>query len=77
MIQYVYKIKNKDGLYSSGQSKIRWIEDGKSWTSLRNLRMHLKYLENIISRDSEDYPYHGCSIVRFKIEEDEVLEVIK
>ena len=48
MIQYIYKIKNKEGLYSSGQSKIRWIDDGKSWTSLKNLRMHLKYLENII-----------------------------
>ena len=77
MVQYVYKIRSKEGLFSSGQSKVRWIEDGKSWTSLRNLRAHLKYLENLIPRDSEDYPYHGCSIVRFEVLEDEVLEVIK
>lgn len=77
MTQYVYKIKNQDGLFSSGQTNIRWIEDGKNWSSLRYLRMHLKLVGKGTPIDSPDYPYHNCSIVRFKIEEDETLETIK
>ncbi|MGL5348298.1 MAG: hypothetical protein ACRDA3_13190 [Peptostreptococcaceae bacterium] len=76
-MQYVYKIRNRDGSFSSGLTDVKWSEGGKCWSSLRNLRLHLKVLSNKIDPSHPDYPYHNCSIVRFKIEEDEVLEVIK
>lgn len=37
----VYKIRNKDGLFSTGTSSPRWTKEGKTWTSLGKLKNHL------------------------------------
>ena len=38
----VYKIKNKNGLYSSGGTSPRFVKDGKCWGSIRQLKNHLR-----------------------------------
>lgn len=76
-MEYIYKIRTKDGLFSVGQSKPRFSEHGKCWTSMKFLRAHLRIVENVTPKGSPDYPYKNCSVVRFKLEEDEVLETFK
>lgn len=77
MVTYVYKIRNSEGFFSIGTTKPKFTENGKYWSNLKFLRSHLSIIAKQTPKDHPDYPYHGCSIVRFKIEEDEVLENIK
>lgn len=38
----VYKIKNKDGLYSTGGTTPKFVKDGKVWSKLSHLKNHLR-----------------------------------
>ena len=83
ILKYIDEIKDPRKTYDYSMrylimsEMLMFLSEGKSQRFTETAFEDTKYLENIISRDSEDYPYHGCSIVRLKVEEDEVLEVIK
>ena len=40
----IYKIKNPDGLYSTGGSSPKWTRKGKTWVALNHLRAHLTFI---------------------------------
>lgn len=37
----IFKIKNSDGLYSTGGTTPRWTKTGKTWVALNHLQAHL------------------------------------
>ena len=63
-IKTTYKIRNKEtGLISTGGPNPRWVEKGKSWTSLANIRDH----SDQIARDIwVDWPYDNAEVVAFE-----------
>jgi len=42
--QKVYKIRNAEGLFSTGGTTPRWTKQGKTWTALNHLSAHLSLL---------------------------------
>lgn len=38
----VYKIRNSKGLFSTGGSKPRFVKDGKVWSKLSHVKLHLR-----------------------------------
>jgi len=69
-----YKIRNGDGLFSTGGTHPSWTKKGKTWGNLGSLRSHLTLLcEHWASRAYPHYwrkdtplpahPYDGCEIL--------------
>ena len=57
-----YKILNtKTGLFSMGGTDPKWNNDGKTWTSAKNIRLHLKMLKEKNLCDC----YKNCKILTF------------
>jgi hypothetical protein len=71
----VYKIKNEDGLYSNGEAgNIKWNKQGKSWTSIGYLKVHLIAVYN---RNRPNFKkYKNCKIVRYEVVEAENLDIM-
>lgn len=42
----VYKIRNPQGLHSTGGSCPRWTKNGKTWVALNHLKAHLTLLRD-------------------------------
>lgn len=40
----IYKIKNPQGLYSTGGSAPKWAKTGKTWVALNHLQAHLSLI---------------------------------
>lgn len=40
----VYKIRNKDGLFSSGGMRPNWVKQGKIWQQLGHVHSHIQQL---------------------------------
>lgn len=57
----VYKIiDNNTGLYSSGGVAVKWAKEGKTWTSLRGLKLHLReFSSNYTWRE---HPYNNSNV---------------
>jgi len=68
-----YRIKNEEGLYSSGGVAPSWvkIESAKTWKSVRALRLHLTTVQkgNHYMKPLSTYPYKNCNVQTFKIDE--------
>lgn len=79
----VYKIRNKEGLFSTGGAYPGFHKEGKSWWNLSNLKSHLRLLESYSKRNPKrkiDIIYKDCEIVEYeKIERTtkSVIEYIK
>lgn len=80
--QNVYKIRNKEGLFSSGGTYPKWSKIGKVWASRMALSNHLTLVndggpyeerETRVARGKENEQllkyYNGCSIVVYDIHE--------
>lgn len=64
-----YKIKNKDGLFSTGGKSPKFKKKGKSWSSLGHLKNHLTLVN--------EYPnfhniYKDCVVVTYELTEVEL-----
>lgn len=49
----IYKIKNKDGLFSTGTTHPRWTKKGKVWQSFRSVKLHLRQFCSDFGWDKE------------------------
>lgn len=74
----VYKIRRKsDGLFSKGGNYVWFSKEGKTWSSLRNLKLHLSQFADNYTHYSQNKfgdkllrEYRDCEIVCFNIVED-------
>ena len=68
-----YRIKNEDGLYSSGRFDPDFvsIEKSKLWRSIRALKLHLHGVRegNHYNNPIKPYPYDDCIVEIFEIQE--------
>ena len=62
---YIYKIMNKNGLFSTGGMGVSFHEKGKEWKEKRHLISHLT--QTIHCKNEE--VYDGCFIVRCELKE--------
>lgn len=58
----IYKIRNQEGLYSTGGSYVHWTKMGKTWQNLAHLKCHLAMLGKHLEQT-----YKDCKIVTFEI----------
>jgi hypothetical protein len=42
----MYKIRNQEGLFSTGGEKPHWRRKGKVWNELRFIKSHLKFMRS-------------------------------
>jgi len=42
----IYKIKNSEGLYSTGGSRPKWTKRGKTWSQMNFVKNHLRMFIN-------------------------------
>lgn len=69
-----YKIMNAEGKFSTGGLSYRFNRNGKTWTTLHGLKLHLKMLEKCPYSMNN---YKDCKIVCFKMEVIEDIKIIK
>jgi len=49
----IYKIKNKDGNFSTGTMHPRWTKKGKIWQSFGSIKLHLRQFCSNIGWNAE------------------------
>lgn len=54
----VYKIKNSEGLFSTGGYNPNWTKRGKSWGSMSALKSHLRQFCHDYKTDSNPYRFY-------------------
>lgn len=69
----IYKIQNKDGLFSVGGTdygykSISFSKTGKAWTALQHIKSHIKNLK-IVGSDWEVVEYELVEVKRYKATE--------
>lgn len=75
----VYRIKNKDGLYSSGGQNPRFSKNsGKVWTSLGRLKNHLRQFcpkpkKTKFNNNPYDLQYEAHEVTKNKIPSDWII----
>lgn len=73
----VYKIRNKNGLFSTGGTTPRWKKKGKTWTSFQYVQAHL----NMICKYCEKYkyldPYVNCVVVEYSVTENLIYDIVR
>lgn len=74
--QKLYKIRNKNGLFSSGGERPHFSKSGKTWVGIGPLKNHFNWVEqarNYSWKAGRDKPvetlvvYEDCDIVEFDI----------
>lgn len=63
MNQKVYKIRNADGLFSTGGSSPRWDKKGKTWSGLGPLKLHL----DMFQEPSRQAFYKGAIVCCYEL----------
>lgn len=69
----IFKIKNQQGLFSTGGIFPEWSKRGKVWKTLGNLKSHL----TLIANERNYKIYNGCNIVEFEMIEKSITPVDK
>lgn len=59
-----FKIRRRDGLFSTGGCRPRWTKNGKTWTNLGHLKNHLNITDPGV--------YAGCELVTLEVSVTEV-----
>jgi len=72
----VYKIRNREGLFSTGGLTPRWKKVGKTWVALQHVNSHInmvrkEYVRYIGRPYCSDivYPYIDCAVVEYTVQE--------
>lgn len=75
----VYKIRNKEGLFSTGGLYPRWKKVGKTWVALQHINAHIAMLckrynqyKGTIYCRSIQFPYTGCMVIEYVTEENAI-----
>lgn len=58
MTDMVYKIRNKNGLYSCGGCKPKFNKIGKTWSKLSEIKLHLRLFNPKPYKYTEPSIYH-------------------
>lgn len=56
----IYKIRNEDGLFSTGGENPQFIKTGKVWPEFRFVKSHLTLIKENTKRKN---PYKNCKLV--------------
>ena len=70
----LYKIRNKEGLFSCGGTNVSFTKQGKSWKRRGDLASHLNIVRVERAR-GHGYGYTDCEIVVFELVETGILKV--
>ena len=76
----VYKIRNKEGLFSTGGLTPQWKKRGKTWVALSHINSHLNMLNKYYDANTrvyrgwlrQDNPYIGCMIIEYVTQENAI-----
>ena len=75
----VYKIRNKEGLYSTGGLSPRWSSVGKTWVALQHINSHLNMIMKHYQHRNKDginrwitQPYIGCTVIEYITQENAI-----
>lgn len=68
MSNLIYRIRTKDGLFSSGGTCPRFTKKGKTWTTSGAVTLHLQQLSK---QTLLAYNQHGCEVVAYEVVEKE------
>ena len=72
----IYKIKNKEGKFSSGGLYADFVQKGKAWHGLDRKKLHLGVIEREgYSKVTEKYK--GCEIVEYEMVEKRAIDLVK
>jgi hypothetical protein len=64
----VYKIKNQDGLFSTGGTRPYFNKTGKTWSNIGHIKTHLKQFYNSSSRKWNLPPnYNGAEVCFYAV----------
>lgn len=70
----IFKIRNSQGLFSTGGSHPKWTKRGKTWVALNHLNAHLTLirteLNNYTRVNRQANPYVNCEVVEYTVIED-------
>jgi len=69
----VYRIINKDCLYSSGTSKVKFGKDGKKWFHIRHVNYHINMLKKSYPNEYQKYIDEKCEIENIQYKIDKVI----
>lgn len=72
----IWKVRNQNGLFSSGGATPWFKKDGKSWNSLDGIKKHLKIILQHKDQNDPDW-YKNCDVVCYNIKEIETLSIKK
>jgi len=61
----IFKIRNKEGLYSTGGIRPEWTKNGKSYNGINHIKTHLKQFCNETNNIPDDWKVVEFSIVEF------------
>ncbi len=71
MSDKVYRIMRKDGLFSNGGTEPDFNKQGKTWSTLGQLKNHLKLFYRYSWSDKKETwdidHYKDCSIIEYKM----------
>ena len=69
-VERVYRIQNKNGLFSAGKTRPNFTKVGKFFTET-NLKRHLK----IVKRLGENGTYADCDVVPYQLVEEKMKKI--
>ncbi len=79
-MSFVYRIRHtqtKD--FKLGGMWPRWSKDGKTWDSIRNVKLHLRMFSAGLSHrtvtTAKEFDFEHWEVVRYKVTEEEVATV--
>lgn len=75
-MDYIFKIKNPKGLFSTGGVRPRFTKTGKAWKTLGHLKSHLTLMDEAhYYTTSNPSVYKDCVVVRYVVKIDELDEI--
>jgi hypothetical protein len=76
----VYKIRNSEGLHSTGGISMRWMKNGKTWVALQHINSHINMVRKEVGRRRDHryitFPYIGCVIIEYEVTESNITPIL-
>lgn len=71
----IYKIRNDEGLFSTGGLTPRWRKVGKTWTKEQNVLSHLNMILNDYKKYGGTYIYRRSELIEYEVKESNITSV--
>lgn len=72
----VYKIQNRDGMFSTGGSDPQWKNKGKVWKNIGHVKNHLHQFVGKYTSERGSLFYDGSSVIEYELLENELGSVL-